>query len=164
MTFNPFWSIVAWAVSRPAVSAWLIRRARKTPYQHITSADGKDVYMRRWWLFNPYPSGKSGRGGARHKWCPISIRVHHILRPDQDRHLHDHPWNARTVVLAGYYVETRGDGEEITRRTGSTATLRFGEFHRISEVSPGGVATLFITGRYRGTWGFKIPHREYLEV
>ena len=53
------------------------------------------------------------------------------------------------------------------RQASDTATLRFGEFHRVLSVSSGGVYTLFITGRYRGTWGFKVkgrkvPHRQYL--
>ena len=57
---------------------------------------------------------------------------------------------------------------EIYKRTaGYTGRLLFGQYHRISEVSPGGVWTLFITGRKRGTWGFlvngnKVPWRTYL--
>lgn len=52
---------------------------------------------------------------------------------------------------------------------GDTSTLRFGEFHHIREVSPGGVWTLFITGRKRGSWGFRLPdgtkvnYRDYSE-
>lgn len=37
-----FWSFVAWVLSTPAVTNWLIRRAQRTPYQHITSADGQE--------------------------------------------------------------------------------------------------------------------------
>ena len=160
------WHALAWLLSRPAVASWLIARAQRTPYVHL------DGYMHRWWLFNPYLE-RSG-SGSRYSWCPISIRVHHILRSDHGRDLHDHPWNARTILLRGWYTETReGWGGSSTtdeyhvRRAGDTATLQFGEFHRINQVSEGGVYTLFITGRYRGTWGFKVngskvPHREYL--
>ena len=145
---------------------FLIRRAQRTPYTNITSADGGDVYMGRWWLFNPY--GKDAAGDPvppRWSWLP-SIRVHHIMRPDADRDLHDHPWNARTVILRGWYIEERQDGTYV-RRAGDTAALRFEQFHRIAEVSPGGVWTLFITWRYRGPWGFlvdgvKVPWRDYL--
>lgn len=123
-------ALIARVLARPAVTDWLIRRAMRTPYTHITSADGSQVYMRRYWLFNPYPADSSGN---RPWWqFPISIRLHQIMREDDD-----------------------------------TAALRFGEYHRITEVSEGGVWTLFVTGRYRGTWGFlvngkKVPWREYL--
>jgi hypothetical protein len=56
---------------------------------------------------------------------------------------------------------------EHLRVPGDTARLMFGEYHRIAQISDGGVWTLFITGRNRGTWGFmvdgkKVPWREYL--
>lgn len=160
-------STLARFLARPAMVDWLIRRAMRTPYLHITSADGSEIYMERYWLFNPYPHGSEGRTRRWGAWLP-SIRLHRIRRPDFDRHMHDHPWNARTFILAGWYSERREDGDwDIVRQAGDTAVLRFGEYHRITAVSPGGVWTLFVTWRYRGTWGFlvdgrKIPYREYL--
>lgn len=148
-------------LARPAVADWLIRRAMRTPYTPIIS-EGL-LYMERYWLFNPYPIDSSGKGNR----FPISIRLHHILLPDQDRALHDHPWNARTFILRGDYLEQREDGRTHWRMAGDTASLRFGEYHRITHVSPGGVWTLFVTGKYRGTWGFlvdgvKVQWRKYL--
>ncbi|AZF37751.1 hypothetical protein C4J88_2971 [Pseudomonas sp. R4-39-08] len=176
-----FWRLVAKLLARPAVAAWLIARAQRTPYLHIMSADGTEMYMGRWWLFNPYSR-------ETHKpalwWCPWSFRVHHIMRPDEDRDLHDHPWNARTIILEGWYTEQRLlDSEDpvlsglnvpagaqateyIDRHAGDTARLNHGEYHRIDELSPGGVYTLFITSKWRGDWGFlvngvKVPWRTY---
>jgi len=157
-----FWRILAKVLARPAIAEWLIARAKLTPYQHIMSADGTEMYMGRWWLFNPYSR-------ETHKpalwWCPWSFRVHHILRPDEDRDLHDHPWNARTIILRGWYIEQR---QIMWRRRapGETARLNHGEYHRIDQVSPGGVMTLFITSKWRGDWGFlvngvKVPWRTY---
>lgn len=179
------WNLIAKLITRPAVANWLIERAKRTPYQHITSADGQHVYMGRWWLFNAYPGAYGDHPQPRHiHWLP-SVRIHHICRADQDRDLHDHPWNARTIVLRGWYTEER-PFEQLTdyqaiqadggtqegralfhRRSGYTGRLLFGQYHRISEVSQGGVWTLFITGRKRGTWGFmvkgkKVPWRTYL--
>ena len=162
-----FWSLLARAiVANPRLVARLIRRAQRTPYAHIMSADGTEVYMRRWWLFNPYPHGTDG-DGRRWPWLP-SVRIHHILRADQDRHHHDHPWNARTIILQGYYIEERGS-QMITRIPGDSARLKFGEYHRIDHVPQGGVYTLFISGKKRGTWGFlvdgvEVPWREYAKA
>lgn len=92
------WNLLAKLLAIPAVSAWIIQRAGRTPYNHIMSADGSETYMGRWWLFNPYDRNTHQ---TKHWWFPWSVRVHHIMRADQDRDLHDHPWNARTVILDG---------------------------------------------------------------
>lgn len=188
---NLFWRLLAKVLARPAIAAWLITRAQRTPYLHIQSADGQEVYMGRWWLFNPYDNETRER---RFRWSPWSIRIHHIMRPDADRDLHDHPWNARTFILRGWYTEQRQASNEwkkavrsglienpdpkfvewlmrdacewIKRDAGDTARLNHGEYHRIDEVSPGGVYTLFITSRWKGDWGFlvngvKVAWREY---
>lgn len=175
--------LLAKLLARPAVADWLIRRAQRTPYTHIVT-DGV-LYMERFWLFNPYPN-TGGSGADRPRWqFPISIRIHHIVQPDQDRHLHDHPWNARTFILRGWYhemrpVEAAAPGEpgahdmrsgmiHISREAGETAALKFGEYHRITDISDGGVWTMFVTGKYRGTWGFlvdgvKVQWRKYLGI
>lgn len=162
---NFIWSILARLALRHGLA--LVKRAMRTPYSHITGPDGS-VYMRRFWLFNPY--GKDPEGEIlppRWSWLP-SIRVHHIMRPDSDRHLHDHPWNARTIVLDGWYDEERPGRFCHRRREGYTGRLLFGQYHRIDKISAGGVWTLFFTWRKRGTWGFlvdgkKVPWREYLD-
>lgn len=160
------WGMLARFLAQPHVVDWLITRAKRRPYSSIVK-DGQ-LYMERYWLFNPYPdTGASGKDRKRWQF-PISIRLHHILLPDQDRDLHDHPWNARTVILRGWYIEKRDDIKGYYfRHAGGTAALRFGEYHRITDASIHGVWTLFITGRYRGTWGFlvggiKVPWRKYL--
>lgn len=181
------WWIIARIVTIPFVTDWLIQRAQRTPYSPILSQDGKEVYMGRWWLFNPY--GKDAAGNvlpAVRAWLP-SIRIHHIMRPDTDRHLHDHPWNARTIVLRNWYEEERpfdwhwkprgvtdvrfvgfDEVRDVFRRArGYTGRLLFGQYHRISAVPPEGVWTLFMTWGYDDQWGFmvgdeKVSHREYL--
>lgn len=144
------------------LAKYLIERARRTPYFPILSPDGKEVYMDRHWLFNPYRQTETGATVARFPRLP-SARVHHIMVADGDRHLHDHPWNAVSVILSGWYMEEREGGKVHMREAGDIVHLKHGQFHRIIGVSPGGVHTLFITGKYRGTWGFKIPWREYLQ-
>lgn len=138
--------------------------------------------MYRHWLFNPYPAS----GGAKRRgwgWLP-SIRLHRIMHADKDRHYHDHPWHARTIILDGWYTEVqpaytgKKNGQKIFitlpnfcathhRKTGDTAPIKYEHYHKIIAVSAGGVTTVFITWRYRGDWGFlvagkKMLWREYL--
>lgn len=162
---NLFWKLLAKLVSIPAVANYLIERSKRTPYFNL------EGYMNRDWLFNPYTPGYDT--GTRHerkiKWLP-SIRVHHILRADDARDKHDHPWEARTMIMKGSYLETRLDEFGLERyyyrRPGDTQAIHFGEYHSIDAVSPGGVHTLFFTWDYMGMWGFlvngvKVPWREY---
>ncbi len=165
------WKLIAKFCAKPAVANWLIARAMKTPYSHIEKDEG--TYMERYWLFNPYFKGAGLRRWG--DWLP-SFRIHWIRLPDRDRHMHDHPWECRTIILKGGYTEKRMaqpfarygviDMQHI-RTPGNTATLNLGEFHAIESITVGGVWTLFITWKYQGTWGFlvdgkKVPYKKYL--
>lgn len=166
---NLIWRVIAKLVTVNFIRCWIVNRAVKTPYRHIYSADGKDLYMGRWWLFNPYQSdGVNESLPAKITWLP-SVRVHFIKRPDRDRHLHDHPWNARTIILKGYYVEQRVGGKCFFRDEGYTGIIKHGEYHQITQVHTEGTVTLFITWKKLGSWGFlvdgkKINWKEYLNV
>lgn len=160
-----FW-LIAKILSIPFIVNLLIKRATKTPYLHIVKQG--NLYMARYWLLNPY---SRSTGKPRFKWFPWSMRLHFIMRPDDDCHMHDHPWNARTFILRGGYREVRPDWngalKTFERNAGDTAKLNFGEFHKITAISPGGVTTLFISGPYRGIWGYlvnggKVDWRTYL--
>lgn len=173
------WKALAWFVSREPVANYLINRATRTPYFDLPG------YMERDWLFNGYhfdPNNEKIAHERKIKWLP-SVRIHHILRADTARHLHDHPWDARTIILKGAYTERRllsvdsrtdSAGNTVTfeeiksslRKRSDTATLNYGEYHAIDWVSEGGVYTMFFTWDYKGTWGFlvdgkKIQWREY---
>ena len=171
-----FWPIVAWIVTRDRIFQALYRRAEKTPYWDL------DGYMRRWWLFNPintkyeHVSTTMVDGKpfievrevktAKYPWCPVSARMHHILRADHARDKHNHPGTFRTIVGKGWYEEQRDTGTFL-RKKGDTAVLGADEFHHVSEVSPGGVWTIFIMWDWRATWGFRkpdgtvVPHQDY---
>lgn len=169
---------------------WLVVRAKRTPYFHI------DGYMDRWWLFGFYNVSRNKDNPV--KWIPlrkrsrlyhwitdrIAIRLHHILRSDADRHMHDHPaWNVSIVLRGGYYelMPTRPDGgdwhegqevEDFTsvwRGPGSVVFRRASSRHRL--VIPYGMTCLsvFILGRKSQSWGFytragKVGWREYLGI
>lgn len=171
---------------------WLIRRAMRTPYYHLTG------YMERFWLV-PYraiikrqvpdpfaPEGETltvidGTGpvsGFRPiarllQRFDVAVRVHHILRSDSGRDPHDHPWPYLTVILRGGYWEQRynDSGALVSVRwhgVGSILFRRANSWHKL-EVPVGKTAwTLFITGKKAQTWGFrtrdgKVPYYEYEE-
>lgn len=165
------WSQIVWQcvarfiAHRPRLVDWIIQRALRHPYLHIESLNG-DRYMGRWWLLRGRPAQEDCPWWLR--WCPVAIRIHHIAQPDADRHLHDHPIDFRTMVLRGWYCEEDIFGTYRMLAAGSTYASRAERFHRIDEVSTGGVWTLFILGPRRNLWGFlvdahKVPWNDYLQ-
>ena len=157
-----FWQVAALIIAWRPIAEWVIKRAQRTPYSHL------DGYMMRWWLFNAY----SEDSPAPIAWLP-SVRVHHILRRDLDRHLHDHPWAARSIILRGFYVEVRQPlpgrtyRRTLTHLKGDTVSFDCTTWHSIIDMPDEGVWTLFFTWRYEQWWGFlvngrKVHWREYL--
>lgn len=164
------WNLIArFIAAHPRLVDWLIARAQRTPYFHIAGEEG--VYMRRWWLMPRWTLKADERGNLMPKaWMPFSVRVHHICLPDHDRDLHDHPFNYRTVILRGCYVEEDIFSVRRSRIPGDTVAATAQTFHRIASVSKdGGVWTLFIMGRRINPWGFlvggrKVHWRAYLGI
>lgn len=165
------------------ISDFLIHLSIHTPYFHIKG------YMRRYWLV-PYTKSGSERdiGCGFVSWSKrpitrliqyfgIAIRIHHILRSDDDRAFHDHPWPYLTIILRGGYIEHtpifNKSGlycgvKSTIRRPGSILFRSAKSWHRL-EVIPGADCwTLFCTGKYVQTWGFltspefKTNYRKYL--
>lgn len=148
----------------------IIRYAMKRPYIHLPG------YMNRWWLV---PYNQFG----------IAARVHQILRSDQDRHYHDHPWWYISIVLRGGYFEVTpcgecGISERKWRGPGSIAFRRASSWHRLElkddgllycidpektygetvamriRQDPNACWTLFITGPASQQWGFLVDGKK----
>ena len=172
--------LIGRVLRKPRVSDYLLTRAKLTPDQHIMSPDGSQVYMYRYWLFNPIDPTTYKR---KHRLIPFSIRIHHIVQPDPDRHLHDHPFNARTWIMRGGYEEVRSKVTPAltdpwwTQRymvernylAGDSAKLGHNQYHKITKLHGGEALTFFVFGRYLGPWGFlvngeKMLFREYLRL
>lgn len=69
--------------------------------------------------------------------------------------------------MDGWYIE-EVPRQFFCRLSGYTGRLLYGQFHRIETVPPAGAWTLFITWKYRGTWGFdvdgvKVPYKQYFK-
>ena len=158
-----FWKFLSWLCRIHFVYEWLYDRIEKNPYWHIMSPDGSRVYMLRGWII------KRGSWWQKLLGLNFCVRIHHILVPDQDRHLHSHPFNYRTLVLKGWYDEERPEGCYL-RRAGETGDGTMHTFHRITDISMWGAVTLFIMwGGERDKWGFMtedgyVPNKEYFRM
>ena len=130
----------------------IIAQAMKTPYFHLK--DGDDIYMERYWLVKPDAKGGNG------------VRIHHTMRSDSDRALHDHPWASTSVILKGGFWEimpkdqaqaTSLDETEFVRlwRSPGQAIHRAAtDRHRLELPEGQSCWTMFITGPWEKDWGF----------
>lgn len=90
----------------------------------------------------------------------FGIFVHHLMRSDHDRALHDHPWPFVSIVLRGGYCELHDqtlDGSTFCLWHGPGSVLvRPAEWrHRFGLSRP--AWTLVIVGRRQRRWGFFAP-------
>lgn len=89
----------------------------------------------------------------------FELVLHHILRPDSDKSLHDHPWNwAFSLILVGSYLEERM--HENTKvavkvfRPGQINIIKSTTSHRIANLLSEEVWTIFIHGPKVKSWSF----------
>lgn len=139
--------------------------------QIINAADdaGRDTgpYLIRWAINTPL----------------FGIKLHHILRSDEDRDLHDHPWSFLSIILLGRYWEHKAviesnnckydirlDGKPATIRTwygpGSILWRPAPSPHRLELPAGRSAWTLVITSAKKREWGFRtvcgwVPWTDY---
>jgi hypothetical protein len=103
-----------------------------------------DDYLRRWWIV------------PRNDWC--NVYLHHILKSDDDRALHDHPWDNVSLIIKGGYLEHVADGSVIRRVAGDVVQRSADTLHRLEvDESGAGAVSLFMTGPKVREWGFACP-------
>lgn len=155
---------------------WIERLLSKFfPHIDICGADGS-VYLRRWFLCPRRPQDN--------KFTP-QLYLHKFIRGDQDRHLHDHPWPFRSLILKGGYFEHSFNPhwqqwrnakrrsaqmpEPLLRKWyGPGSFIRRGAkwAHKIELKNGQPCWTLFLTGPKERNWGFHTEagwcwHRHY---
>ncbi len=90
----------------------------------------------------------------------FEVYIHGIYHKDEDKHLHNHPWNIWTMILWGSYIEElMGKDCKSTKhkiRTFLNMGYRNSErFHCIREVISKKVYTLAIVGKRKShEWGY----------
>lgn len=99
--------------------------------------------------------------GYMHRWYLIprnrffNIYLHKIIRDDDDRALHDHPWWSVSVLLKGRLMELLKERVRFPKRF--LPVIRSAELAHRLVVLDGPVWTLFITGPRIREWGFYCP-------
>jgi hypothetical protein len=160
------------------LAAWARRKLEHSQDRHDLFDRDCDLYMRRAWLVRPawYTRG-------------LGLRVHHVVRSDMDRALHDHPWWYATLLLEGEYDEhlprvspRHGPAEWVyhwptkrfvestlvhRRQAGEILVRGAGARHRLELYKKRDCWTLFLHGRKSRGWGFHTAHgfmpaQEYL--
>lgn len=115
----------------------------------------EDPYLLRWYII------------PRNRF--FNIYLHKIVRDDDDRALHDHPWWSLSIIIKGSLREHDEAGAHIRRRF--TVRLRNPEYaHRLELLKspsldtrkdivflPNPCWTFFITGPRIREWGFHCP-------
>lgn len=83
------------------------------------------------------------------KW--FSLKLHVIMKSDDDRALHDHPWWFATFILVNGYKEHTKEGTY--HRKPLRVYFHKAHFaHRLELVNP--AVTLVVTGTAKREWGF----------
>lgn len=136
-------------IRRP-LARWAIDNILASDREPDFTIEGEGgAYLHRWWIIPRNPV--------------LNVYLHWILRDDDDRALHDHPWCNITLLLWGGYDEVvfrdpelgplggytgrRRRQGDIIARTGSVA-------HRLQTHTHSPAITLFITGPTYRHWGF----------
>lgn len=84
---------------------------RYLPKRVIGTNEGD--YLERYYLFGDESGLKYFPGRARISWWQRLLTwlpctyIHRFVRDDADRELHNHPWEATSLILAGGYIEER---------------------------------------------------------
>lgn len=98
-----------------------------------------------------------------HRWYIIprnrffNIYLHKIMRNDDDRALHDHPWWSLSFLLKGEMKEQQLSGYRILPWL--FPVIRSAKFAHRLEIIKGPVWTIFITGPRIREWGFHCKNK-----
>lgn len=104
-----------------------------------------EIYLTRWRLIQT-------------PW--FGIYLHRMDGPDSRATLHDHPWNFRSIILHGGYVEQFAAEPMLDRietrfhRAGTVNRLRTRNAHFIAKLLRVPTWTLMFVGRRTRTWGY----------
>lgn len=115
--------------------------------------EAANPYLRRWWVI------------PRNEGC--NVYLHEILRSDDDRAGHDHPWPNTSYIIDGGYTEITyyqqqpwAEAYRLERVAGDCVTRLATDTHRLIVPDGGRCVSLFMTGPKVRDWGFWCPNGE----
>jgi hypothetical protein len=120
------------------MQAWASEIMTRVPDFEI----GLPVYLQRWFVV-PRNVGANNY-------------LHRILRDDDDRALHDHPWRNTSYLIFGRYREITPEGVFI-REAGDIVEREATALHRLELIAGEPCISLFSTGPKIREWGFDCP-------
>lgn len=123
-----------------AMAAWAFVQMERQP--DFVIGGSLAPYLRRWWIL------------PRNEFA--NVYLHQVLRDDDDRALHDHPWDNTPLLLSGCYVEHTPEGKFL-REPGAVVIRQATDAHRLSLVDGEPAVSLFFTGPKVREWGFHCP-------
>jgi hypothetical protein len=123
------------------VAAWARALMQRRP--DFIIGEPETPYMLRWWVV---PRNE-------HQ----NVYLHQIVRDDDDRALHDHPWANTSLLLIGRYREITPDGTFV-REAGSLVSRPAEAMHRLELIDGEPCVSLFFTGPKTREWGFDCPN------
>ena len=147
----------------------LIAHVAKRPPDFVIGGD-ENPYMLRWWLTPWSRLYRHAPPGTKSLWQRFvtalpGVYLHHIVRSDDDRALHDHPWPNVSVLLRNSYTEhtiaAGGIHQRAHRKPGDVVFRRARHAHRI-ETDCGACWSLFFFGFRIREWGFHCPERGWV--
>lgn len=153
-----------WATKGSWFEREAARAIRHGLYRLIHGRNDNDVYVVRCWMSKPALDADGDFDSGD------SVLLHYFPRADDDACLHDHPWDFRTTILEGGYVENLPPqhwvtnsqlGPEWDQNTDwhlrdKTLEHKAEDLHCVSRVLFG-TWTLVRTGPRRRPWGFHPP-------
>lgn len=131
------------------LQVWARGKMQRSPDFIIGNAEAP--YLRRWWIL------------PRNEGC--NVYLHEILRSDEDRAGHDHPWANTSMLIEGGYEEVVycperpwEEDRRVLRTAGDVVTRWAHDTHRLIVPEGGRAVSLFMTGPKLRDWGFWCPN------
>ena len=89
----------------------------------------------------------------------FAIYIHAIYKADEDKHLHNHPFNFFNIILKGSYTERLPNFKLNPRFAGNSVYRQRDQFHKIDDLHSPVVYTLNVMWNFRDTWGYEVRGR-----
>ena len=98
----------------------------------------------------------------------FALYIHHILKSDEERDMHDHPWDFSSLILQGAYFETWKMSPDFKVRRndshyrGDVIKHKAEDVHKITLLTKD-VWTLVLTSGRDREWGYRLIDNTWID-